>query len=106
MLEQNPAIHLETLGKETILLWQTAVSEDSLSRAFKQVYNFTTPILFHIFSKVSKVVLVEGKTAVSVNSLVKWCKLDNAGDVLCQEARLTFRRCKIPAPCQISVMPH
>lgn len=37
---------------------------------------------------------------------MKWCKLDSAGDVLCQEATLTFRRCKIPAPCQLSVMPH
>lgn len=62
------------------------------------------PIQFHSFSKIHTVELVEGRTIGSVNS-IKWCKLESAGTILCQEARLRFRRCKMPVPRQLSVTP-
>lgn len=66
--------------------------------------SFKRPFLYHSFSKICTVDLVEGRTTGCVNSLT-WCKSESVGTILCQEAGLTFRRCKIPIPHQLSVMP-
>jgi len=63
------------------------------------------PIRFCSFSKICTLELAEGRTTGCVNSLIKWCKLDSVGTILCQEAKLTFRKCKIPIPRQLTAMP-